>query len=213
MAASRCRLVERSRRFRAPWSASRRLTASKVSARCARSAPPIFPPTPPARGRLCASWRRPLSGLTCRIWERSKLPWSVRCWATATRRARSTSPAGTPSVRRPECRSVSFSAAGAATSSRSTRPYRSQLAAEMTSYVAARRAEGFHRFQLKVGDVPQDDVARIRSVADAIGPDEADRRRRQRRLVGCRTQSSPFGPSTISSAFSSSNPVERSRSA
>ncbi len=43
--------------------------------------------------------------------------------------------------------------------------------AEMTSYVAARRAEGFHRFQLKVGDVPRDDVARVRSVADAIGPD------------------------------------------
>ena len=44
--------------------------------------------------------------------------------------------------------------------------------AEMTSYVEARRAEGFRRFQLKVGDAPQDDVARIRSVVGATGRDE-----------------------------------------
>jgi L-alanine-DL-glutamate epimerase-like enolase superfamily enzyme len=45
-------------------------------------------------------------------------------------------------------------------------------AAEMTSYVEARRAEGFRRFQLKVGDDPHDDVARVRGVVDATGQDE-----------------------------------------
>ncbi|MCL2417692.1 MAG: mandelate racemase [Conexibacteraceae bacterium] len=45
-------------------------------------------------------------------------------------------------------------------------------AAEMTGYVEARRAEGFRRFQLKVGGNPRDDVVRIRSVVEATGPDE-----------------------------------------
>jgi len=44
-------------------------------------------------------------------------------------------------------------------------------AADMTRYVEARRAEGFHRFQLKVGADPQADVARVRSVVGATGPD------------------------------------------
>jgi L-alanine-DL-glutamate epimerase-like enolase superfamily enzyme len=45
-------------------------------------------------------------------------------------------------------------------------------AAEMTRYVEARRAEGFRRFQLKVGDDPHDDVARVRGVVAATGRDE-----------------------------------------
>jgi len=45
-------------------------------------------------------------------------------------------------------------------------------AAEMTRYVEARRAEGFHRFQLKVGANPEDDIARVRSVAGSTEPGE-----------------------------------------
>ena len=40
---------------------------------------------------------------------------------------------------------------------------------EMTAYVQARRAEGIHRFQLKVGADPYDDAARTRSVVAATG--------------------------------------------
>jgi L-alanine-DL-glutamate epimerase-like enolase superfamily enzyme len=45
-------------------------------------------------------------------------------------------------------------------------------AAEMTRYVEARRAEGFRRFQLKVGDDPRDDVARVRGVVGVTGESE-----------------------------------------
>ena len=43
---------------------------------------------------------------------------------------------------------------------------------EMTAYVHARRAEGIHRFQLKVGADPYEDAARTRSVVEATGPDD-----------------------------------------
>jgi len=43
-------------------------------------------------------------------------------------------------------------------------------AAEMTAYVEARRAEGIHRFQLKLGADPYEDAARTRSVVEATGP-------------------------------------------
>ena len=45
-------------------------------------------------------------------------------------------------------------------------------AEEMTAYVQARRAEGIHRFQLKVGADPYEDAARTRSVAAATGPED-----------------------------------------
>jgi L-alanine-DL-glutamate epimerase-like enolase superfamily enzyme len=45
-------------------------------------------------------------------------------------------------------------------------------AAEMTEYVRARRAEGIHRFQLKVGADPYTDAARTRSVVEATGPED-----------------------------------------
>jgi L-alanine-DL-glutamate epimerase-like enolase superfamily enzyme len=38
---------------------------------------------------------------------------------------------------------------------------------EMTEYVAARRAEGIHAFQLKIGGDPYDDIARTRSVVES----------------------------------------------
>ncbi len=44
--------------------------------------------------------------------------------------------------------------------------------AEMTSYVQARRDEGIHRFQLKIGSDPYDDAARTRSVVEATGPED-----------------------------------------
>jgi len=40
-------------------------------------------------------------------------------------------------------------------------------AEEMTAYVEARRAEGIHRFQLKLGADPHDDAARVRAVLAA----------------------------------------------
>ena len=42
----------------------------------------------------------------------------------------------------------------------------------MTAYVQARRAEGIHRFQLKVGADPYEDAARTRSVVAATGPED-----------------------------------------
>jgi cis-L-3-hydroxyproline dehydratase len=43
---------------------------------------------------------------------------------------------------------------------------------EMTEYVEARRAEGIHRFQLKIGADPYEDAARTRSVVEATGPED-----------------------------------------
>ncbi|MEI7759467.1 MAG: mandelate racemase/muconate lactonizing enzyme family protein [Thermoleophilia bacterium] len=43
---------------------------------------------------------------------------------------------------------------------------------EMTAYVHARRAEGIHRFQLKLGADPYEDAARTRSVVEATGPED-----------------------------------------
>ena len=45
-------------------------------------------------------------------------------------------------------------------------------AAEMTAYVEARRGEGIHRFQLKIGADPYEDAARTRSVVEATGPED-----------------------------------------
>jgi L-alanine-DL-glutamate epimerase-like enolase superfamily enzyme len=43
---------------------------------------------------------------------------------------------------------------------------------EMTAYVQARRAEGIHRFQLKVGADPYEDAERTRRVVEATGPED-----------------------------------------
>jgi cis-L-3-hydroxyproline dehydratase len=43
---------------------------------------------------------------------------------------------------------------------------------EMAAYVAARRAEGIHRFQLKLGGDPRADAGRTRRVLEATEPDE-----------------------------------------
>lgn len=45
-------------------------------------------------------------------------------------------------------------------------------AAEMTDYVRARRSEGIHRFQLKVGADPYEDAERTRQVVEATGPED-----------------------------------------
>jgi cis-L-3-hydroxyproline dehydratase len=45
-------------------------------------------------------------------------------------------------------------------------------AEEMTAYVQARRDEGIHRFQLKVGADPHEDAARTRGVVEATGPED-----------------------------------------
>jgi L-alanine-DL-glutamate epimerase-like enolase superfamily enzyme len=43
---------------------------------------------------------------------------------------------------------------------------------EMAENVAAHRADGYTKFQLKVGGKPQDDIDRIHAVADLLTPDE-----------------------------------------
>jgi L-alanine-DL-glutamate epimerase-like enolase superfamily enzyme len=43
---------------------------------------------------------------------------------------------------------------------------------EMADYVQARRAEGIHRFQLKIGADPYEDAERTRLVVEATGPDD-----------------------------------------
>jgi L-alanine-DL-glutamate epimerase-like enolase superfamily enzyme len=45
-------------------------------------------------------------------------------------------------------------------------------AAEMTAYVHARRSEGIHRFQLKLGADPYEDAERTREVVEATGPED-----------------------------------------
>ncbi len=43
---------------------------------------------------------------------------------------------------------------------------------EMTDYVLSRRAEGIHRFQLKIGGDPIEDAARARHVVEKTGPED-----------------------------------------
>ena len=43
---------------------------------------------------------------------------------------------------------------------------------EMADYVLARRAEGIHRFQLKIGGNPQEDAERARLVIEKTGPED-----------------------------------------
>ena len=68
-------------------------------------------------------------------------------------------------------------------------------AEEMAAYVQARRAEGIHQFQLKLGADPHDDAARVRS--GARGDDGRGRRDRgcERRLAaaGRRRRRTPAG--------------------
>ena len=45
-------------------------------------------------------------------------------------------------------------------------------AEEMAEYVRARRAEGLHRFQLKIGGEPAEDAERVRRVLEATGDDD-----------------------------------------
>jgi L-alanine-DL-glutamate epimerase-like enolase superfamily enzyme len=47
-----------------------------------------------------------------------------------------------------------------------------ESATAMAKRVAGYRAEGYRKFQLKVGGDPAEDVERIRAVADVLGPDE-----------------------------------------
>jgi L-alanine-DL-glutamate epimerase-like enolase superfamily enzyme len=44
--------------------------------------------------------------------------------------------------------------------------------AEMVAFVEARRSEGVHRFQLKLGSDPREDVARVRAVVEATGDED-----------------------------------------
>ncbi|MGI9476385.1 MAG: mandelate racemase/muconate lactonizing enzyme family protein [Hyphomicrobiaceae bacterium] len=43
---------------------------------------------------------------------------------------------------------------------------------EMADYVLARRAEGIHRFQLKIGNNPNEDAARAKLVVEQTGPED-----------------------------------------
>ena len=56
----------------------------------------------------------------------------------------------------------------------------------MAGKVAGYRAEGYRRFQLKVGGDPDVDIERIRAVAAVLEPGDKPRRRRQHRLADAR---------------------------
>ena len=71
---------------------------------------------------------------------------------------------GHPRQGRPGCRSARCSAAGTATTSSSTAPSRRSRPRRWPAKVAGYRAEGYRRFQLKVGGDPDVDIARIRAV-------------------------------------------------
>ncbi|MGH9068287.1 MAG: mandelate racemase/muconate lactonizing enzyme family protein [Acidimicrobiales bacterium] len=43
---------------------------------------------------------------------------------------------------------------------------------QMVAYVVARRSEGIHRFQLKVGGRPEDDARRVEAIVEATGGDD-----------------------------------------
>ena len=57
----------------------------------------------------------------------------------------------------------------------------------MAAKVAGYRAEGYRKFQLKVGGDPDDDIARIQAVPRMLAAGRPPRRRRQHRLDSCTT--------------------------
>ena len=99
---------------------------------------------------------------------------------------RSTWPAGTSSARRRASRSARCSAAAYGDDFVLYRAISQESPEAMAGKVAGYRAEGYRRFQLKVGGDPDVDIARIRAVrADARARRPADRRR-QHRLADAR---------------------------
>ena len=84
----------------------------------------------------------------------------------------STSPAGTSSDRRRESRSRRCSAGATARTSSSTARSRRSRRRRWRARVAGYRAEGYRRFQLKVGGDPDVDIERIRAVRAVLAPGE-----------------------------------------
>ena len=78
---------------------------------------------------------------------------------------------------------------------------------------APARAEGIHRFQLKLGADPRDDAARVRAVRRGDRRRGRRRRRRQRRLAAPGRGGRRAAARAASTACSSSSRARRSRSA
>ena len=74
----------------------------------------------------------------------------------------------------------------------------------MAAKVAGYRAEGYRRFQLKVGGDPDADIARIRAVAAVLQAGRPARRRRQHRLAAARGGCASSAPCATSTSTSSS---------
>ena len=108
------------------------------------------------------------------------------CRDIRTSSRRSTSPAGTSSARRRASRSAScWAGVTARTSSCIARSRRSRPR-RWPRRVAGYRAEGYRRFQLKVGGDPMVDIERIRPVAARAAARRPAGRRRQYRLADAR---------------------------
>ena len=116
----------------------------------------------------------------------------------------STSPAGTSSARRPGCRCASCSADATATTSTSIAPSRRTRPTRWRRSVAGYRAEGYRRFQLKVGGDPDVDIERIHAVARDAPARRSPRRRRQHRLDAARGHARRPRPCATSTSTSSS---------
>ena len=84
---------------------------------------------------------------------------------------------------------------------------------EMAAHVRARRDEGIHHFQLKLGADPHDDARRVRAVLEASGGRGHRRSPTPTAAGGCRTPWSPRACWKGSIACSSSSRARRSRSA
>ena len=82
----------------------------------------------------------------------------------------STSPAGTFSARRPACRSATLLGGRYGEDVRLYRAISQESPDAMAANVAGYRAEGYRRFQLKVGGDPDVDIERIRAVAAKLQP-------------------------------------------
>ena len=96
--------------------------------------------------------------------------WTARSSGILTSRPPSTWPAGTSSGRTRASPSSPSWAAATATASRSTAPSRQGSAEAMAENVAGYRAQGYTKFQLKVGGRADDDIARIHAVAGILQP-------------------------------------------
>ena len=165
---------------------SRPTPASPATARSVRSGRSTCRPTPTACAPASPSWGRTCSAKTrCSSAKLNRrMDAALKGHPTSSRP--STWPAGTSWARRRASRSACCWAAATATTSASTGPSRRKRPRRWPASVAGYRAEGYRRFQLKVGGDPDVDIERIRAVAAQAAARRPPDRRRQHRLADAR---------------------------